>query len=488
MTSEAPATSELPGPHRVGEPAGIGTDVQSGLRIAQTSGIVGMIVAATALIASVIAWSFAAHADTRSVGGAAAAGGGGKSVAVALTEFALTPQMVVAAAGDTLKVTNKGTVAHNLTIEGTSLATPLIDPGKSETLDTSSLKAGEYILSCNVPGHKASGMQGMLHLGSASGSVAAAAPAATTGSGLTPEEASAGMTMNAAAMDKGMHDSTVAFPAKTQGLGGQDLAPTVLPDGTKQFELTTSIVKWEESPGKTVDAWAYNGVVPGPTIRVSVGDKVAIVLHNKLPESTVIHFHGLDVPNAMDGVPYITQDPVEPGQSFTYSFVAKGPAVGMYHSHFDSTRQVADGLAGAFFVGDMPLPSSVGVPQSAVQRQMMFLNDSGNIGLTINGKGFPATAPIVAKLGDWVEVTYFNEGQMIHPMHLHGMPQMIIARDGFPMASPEMDDTVTVAPGQRVTVLVHAVDAGTWVWHCHILSHAENDQGMFGMVTALVVK
>lgn len=482
-------TSEAPTPHPVGEPAEIGEDVQAGLRIAQTSGIVGMIIAATALIASVIAWSFAAHADTRSVSGAAPSAG--KSVAVGLSEFAITPQMVVASVGDTLKVTNKGTVAHNLTIEGTSLATPLIDGGKAATLDTSSLKAGEYIISCNVPGHKASGMQGMLHLGSASGSTAAAAPTATTGAagaGLTAEEAAAGMTMNAAAMDKGMHDTTVAFPAKTQGLGGQDLAPTVLPDGTKQFELTASIVKWEESPGKTVDAWAYNGVVPGPTIHVNVGDKVAIVLHNKLPESTVIHFHGLTVPNAMDGVPYLTQDPVGPGQSFTYSFVAKGPAVGMYHSHFDSTRQVSNGLAGAIFVGDMPLPASVGVPQSAVQQQMMFLNDSGTIGLTINGKGFPATAPIAAKLGDWVEVTYFNEGQMIHPMHLHGMPQMIIARDGFPLASPELDDTVTVAPGQRITVLVHATDAGAWVWHCHILSHAENDQGMFGMVTALIVK
>jgi len=77
---------------------------------------------------------------------------------------------------------------------------------------------------------------------------------------------------------------------------------------------------------------------------------------------------------------------------------------------------------------------------------------------------------------------------MIHPMHLHEIPQMIIARDGFPLANPEMDDTVLVAPGQRITILVHATDVGTWVWHCHILSHAEGPQGMFGMVTALVVK
>ena len=94
----------------------------------------------------------------------------------------------------------------------------------------------------------------------------------------------------------------------------------------------------------------------------------------------------------------------------------------------------------------------------------------------------------MAKQGDWVEVQYMNEGTQIHPMHLHGMPQMVIAKDGFPLATPSMEDTVTVAPGERYTVLVHATELGTWVWHCHILPHAENEHGMFGMVTALVVQ
>jgi hypothetical protein len=96
----------------------------------------------------------------------------------------------------------------------------------------------------------------------------------------------------------------------------------VLPDGTKQFELTTKIVDWEVEPGKTVKAWTYNGQVPGPMIKVADGDKVQIVVKNELPQSTSVHFHGLEVPNAMDGVPYITQDPITPGETFTYSFVA----------------------------------------------------------------------------------------------------------------------------------------------------------------------
>ena len=168
----------------------------------------------------------------------------------------------------------------------------------------------------------------------------------------------------------------------------------------------------------------------------------------------------------------------------------KTPAVGMYHSHFDSTLQVEDGMAGAFLVGSMPVPPAAlaqGAP-TQISNQVLFLNDSGSIGLSLNGKSFPATAPFVATQGQWLGVTYFNEGQMIHPMHLHEEAQMVIAQDGYPLTNPQLEDTVTVAPGQRITILVHAVDVGTWVWHCHILQHAEGPQGMFGMVTALIVK
>jgi FtsP/CotA-like multicopper oxidase with cupredoxin domain len=319
--------------------------------------------------------------------------------------------------------------------------------------------------------------------------VAAASSSATAMSngmaaGMAAGDGTSSAAGSAAKMDQAMKASTVAFPAKTKGLGAQPLAPTVLPDGTKQFDLTAEVVKWEVAPGKLVDAWTYNGTVPGPTMHVNIGDRVKVVLHNHLPESTVIHFHGIVVPNAMDGVPFITQDPVEPGADFTYSFTAQGPAVGMYHSHFDATKQVADGMAGAFLIGDEPVPAGVKVSQS----EIMMLNDSGTIGLTLNGKSFPATAPTVAKLGDWVEVQYMNEGTMTHPMHLHGLTQMVIAKDGYPLAQPQLEDTIPVAPGERYTVLVHADQLGTWAWHCHILPHAENDTGMFGMVTVFIVK
>jgi FtsP/CotA-like multicopper oxidase with cupredoxin domain len=219
-------------------------------------------------------------------------------------------------------------------------------------------------------------------------------------------------------------------------------------------------------------------------MKVAVGDKIRVVLHNRLPESTVIHFHGIKIPNAMDGVPDITQPPVKPGGSFTYEFVARGPAVAIYHSHHDAQKQVPNGLFGALIVGDVPVPGGVEVSQELP----MILNDAGTIGFSINGKSFPATAPVAAMLGDWVLVHYYNEGVQSHPMHLHGLVQRVIAKDGFPLPQPYDADTVLVGPGERYSVLVRADEPGVWAWHCHILPHAEREDGMFGMVTAMVVQ
>jgi FtsP/CotA-like multicopper oxidase with cupredoxin domain len=270
----------------------------------------------------------------------------------------------------------------------------------------------------------------------------------------------------------------------TEGVGAQPMEPTVLADGTKEFTLTAEITDWEVEPGKVVQAWTYNGTVPGPTIKVQPGDKVRVVLDNQLPQSTAIHWHGIDTPNGMDGVPFITQDPVKPGEEFVYEFVAKGPAVGMYHSHHHAEAQVPDGLLGAFLVGDEPRPAGVNVSQEIP----MVLNDAGVIGLSLNGKSFPGTAPTVAKVGDWVLIHYMNEGLQVHPMHLHGLPQLVIAKDGFPVPQPYSADTISVAPGERYSVLVQATNPGVWAWHCHILNHAEREDGMFGMVTAFIVQ
>jgi FtsP/CotA-like multicopper oxidase with cupredoxin domain len=437
--------------------------------------LLAAVLAGTAVAASLIATFVAAHAVDRADKRTVAAGPGAtksapNSAMVHLADLKFEPTAVTLVQGGSLQIMNTGAIAHNVAVQATSTASPMVSPGGTETLALGALAPGKYTLYCQVPGHLQAGMKAALTVVGSSSSAAASS---------TPKA------MNAAEMDAVMAKSIKAFPAKTAGVGAQVLAPTVLADGTKEFDLTASIVRWEVEPGKFVDAWTYNAAVPGPTLMVNPRDKVKVVIKNNLPESTAIHFHGLITPNSQDGVPEITQPPIKPGETFTYAFTAQAtPAVGMYHSHQDAVKQVPNGLAGAFLVGEEPIPAGITIAQT----QIMMLNDAGTLGFSLNGKSFPATAPIVAKLGDWFVVHYMNEGQSVHPMHLHGFAQRVIAKDGYPVPQPYDADTILVGPGERYTVLVHADQAGVWAWHCHILSHAENDTGMFGMVTALIVK
>ncbi len=301
----------------------------------------------------------------------------------------------------------------------------------------------------------------------------------TTAPNPTPISAAAA----AEAMDR-MHEAGIkAFPAKTEGKGNQLMQPRI-ENGVKVYEITADVIQWETEPGKKVEAWAYNGQVPGPQIRVREGDKVRLILHNKLPESTAVHFHGVELPNNMDGVPFITQPPVKPGTSFTYEFIAPIGNHGshMYHSHHNAAKQVGLGLLGAFIVE----PRRPRASERADIDHVMILND-GMLGYTLNGKGFPATEPIKAKLGQKVRVRFMNEGMMIHPMHLHGMHMTVIAKDGWAQPAPWKCDTLNIAPGERWDVIVNCNNPGVWAFHCHILPHAESDHGMFGMVTALIV-
>jgi FtsP/CotA-like multicopper oxidase with cupredoxin domain len=299
--------------------------------------------------------------------------------------------------------------------------------------------------------------------------------------GTMPTPAAGSVIATADAMDA-MHEKGIkAFPAKTAGKGGQLLAPRI-EKGVKIFEVTAKKIQWETEPGKLVEAWAYNEQVPGPQIRVREGDRVRVILHNQLPESSVIHFHGVEVPNDQDGVSFITQPPVKPGQSYTYEFTAPNPGSHMYHSHHNSAKQVGLGLLGAFIIE----PKQKRAIENVDADYVLILND-GMHGYTFNGKGFPATEPIVAKLGQKVRIRFMNEGMMIHPMHLHGMHMTVIDKDGWPQPAPWRCDTLNIAPGERWDVIVNCNTPGVWAFHCHILPHAESDHGMFGMVTALIV-
>lgn len=301
-----------------------------------------------------------------------------------------------------------------------------------------------------------------------------------TRAGIAPQAASAAPSPHDE-MDKAHEAVVKAFPAKTEGQGAQLLAPKVV-GGVKVFELTARETEWEITPGVRRKAYAYNGQVPGPTIRVTEGDRVRVILKNELSESTTVHFHGLMTPNAMDGVPFVTQPPVKPGQAFTYEFVARPAGSHMYHSH-NGDDQISLGLLGAFIVEPRDKAAEPKVDADVV----LIVND-GLHGYTINGKGFPATTPIAVKQGQRVRIRYMNEGLLIHPMHLHGMPMTVIARDGYRLPQPYKADVVNVAPGERWDVIVEATEPGIWALHCHILTHAESKKGMHGMVTALIVQ
>lgn len=424
-------------------------------------------------VALVVAGSLPFVAIAKSQEGEPRAARPTKATAVEVTMGEMWVKAADVAAGRiTFDVSNTGAVPHALAVEGYEPRTGDLTTGQHETLDIGEVAAGTKLtLYCHVPGHREAGMETTVTVGGS----------AASGDGHGHEGTDGKIDFNA--MDTAMRERTQRFPEKTKGLGAQPLQPTVLADGTKRFELTTEVVDWEVEAGKVVQAWTYNGTVPGPTIKVDVGDKVEVVVTNKLPESTALHMHGVRIPNSEDGVPDITQAPIKPGETYTYRFTATRIGVGMYHSHHNAVHQVPNGLAGTFLVGEMPLPRGVKVSQEIP----MVLDDSGVIGFALNGKSFPATAPIVAKRGEWVELHYLNEGAMAHPMHLHGLDQLVIAKDGYPLKDPYYADTILVGPGERYTILVKAELKGTWAWHCHILSHAENEQGMFGMVTAMVV-
>lgn len=412
--------------------------------------------------------SMAAFDSTQDASATSAAADEAQNIEVTLGDLFIEPKQLEAQAGGvTFEVANDGQTEHNFAIEGHG-ATEMIPPGEGATLQVPSLQAGEYKVICEVAGHAGGGMTATLV-------VTGGAPA-TSGGG----HASHGMSgMSAQEMVKVDAAVTQSYPAETKGAGGRPLEPEIV-DGVKVFALTADEIRWEVEPGKVFDAMGYNGMLPGPQINADLGDRVRVVLHNKLDQPTTLHFHGVRVPNAMDGVPVITQDPVMPGESYTYEFTLKNSGTHMYHPHFNATEQITEGLLGAFVV-HAPRDPEVAVDQTIV------LND-GPLGFTINGKGFPATAPIALSQGETLRLRYMNEGLQIHPMHLHGLVQRVVSKDGYSLPQPYNVDTLMVAPGERYDVLVKADEPGVWAFHCHILNHVEGPEGMFGMVTAVIVE
>ncbi len=270
--------------------------------------------------------------------------------------------------------------------------------------------------------------------------------------------------------------------------GNQPLAPRIDGD-TKVFDLTVDEITWPiDALLPPLAALGFNKMWPGPLLRVTEGDKVRVNVTNNLKETTSVHFHGIDFADfRMDGVPFVSQLPIVPGATFAYEFVATPSGSQMYHSHHNATDQVGRGLLGAFIVEPKD-PNERYDRKFGVTQEVIWIHNDVLGGFTINGHGFPATTPIVAKKGDRVLIRFMNEGTMTHPWHSHGFRQRVVARDGARLGGAEfLADTLGVNPGERWDTIIDCDRTGVFAFHCHILPHVEGPDGMFGMVTALVV-
>ena len=283
----------------------------------------------------------------------------------------------------------------------------------------------------------------------------------------------------------------VSYRASPNAQGDQVLTPR-LEGNVKVFDLEVSVIEWWILPDKPVLAYAFNHQVPGPRIELRQGDRVRINVTNHLPESTTVHWHGLTVPNAMDGPAEVTQPPIQPGSSFTYAFDVTQAGTFFYHSHDHPDRQQALGEYGALIVApadpsvdaaynyqyDVPIQLQEWLVREGWTFPAMLMDGALPNFFTINGKSYPATPVLKMRVGERVRFRFIGtNNNFVHPMHIHGGPFTIIETDGNPVpATARLEkDTVEVGPGERYDVIWEARLPGKWLLHCHIPHHTTND-------------
>ncbi|WP_083901284.1 multicopper oxidase family protein [Azospirillum sp. B4] len=265
--------------------------------------------------------------------------------------------------------------------------------------------------------------------------------------------------------------------------------PFVLKDGVKEFHLTAHEFEQEFAPGFKVKVWGYNGSSPGPTIEAVEGDRVRILVTNKLPEATSIHWHGVLLPSGMDGVSGLSAPPIPPGETWAYEFTLRQHGTQMYHPHFDEMVQMAVGMMGMFVIhpkdADMgrvdrdytmmlhawAIHPGTSRPDPAV----MLEHDTW----TINGRVFPAVEHMVVKTGQRVRLRIGNVSMHEHPMHIHGHHMWVTGTDGgmLPESARWPETTIQVPVGTTRTVEFVADNPGDWAFHCHKSHHAMNTMG-----------
>lgn len=265
--------------------------------------------------------------------------------------------------------------------------------------------------------------------------------------------------------------------------------PFTMKGGVKEFRLTAEPVEREFAPGMTVKCWGYNGQTPGPTIEAVEGDRIRILVTNKLPEHTTIHWHGIFLPSGMDGVGGLSQPHIQPGETYVYEFTLRQHGTFMYHPHADEMVQMAVGMMGMFVIHPRrpaePEPDrdfAIMLHEWAVHPGTYRPDPSVMLDFnmfTMNGKVFPAVSPLVVKTGDRVRIRLGNLSMNQHPIHLHGYSFEVAATDGgrIPKAGRWPQTTVPVPVGSTRDIEFTAMVPGDWAFHCHKSHHTMNAMG-----------
>jgi len=283
------------------------------------------------------------------------------------------------------------------------------------------------------------------------------------------------------------------------GRAGRDYTPVVVPNGSKLrwklvggvkvFHLVAGEVDHELAPGLRARCWGYNGRVHGPVIELVEGDRVRIYVTNRLPEATTVHWHGVLVPNGMDGVGGLTQKTIAPGETYRYDFLVRQWGTAMYHPHHDEMTQMALGLTGMIVIHPRR-------PRRRVDRDFVIMLHEWRVDpgarrpnpnemldfnvLTMNGRAFPGTAPLVARTGQRVRIRLGNlSANDHHPIHLHGYQFRVTETDGGPIPESAQwpETTVLVPVGSTRTIELLADVPGDWALHCHMTHHVMNQMG-----------
>ena len=265
--------------------------------------------------------------------------------------------------------------------------------------------------------------------------------------------------------------------------------PWRMKDGWKEFHLVAEPVRRQIAPGMTANLWGYNGQSPGPTIECVEGDRLRIFVTNKLPEHTTIHWHGVLLPNGMDGVGGLTQKQIPVGKTYVYEFEMKKSGTFMYHPHADEMVQMAMGMMG-FIVVHPKNPAFMRVDRDFVFLINAYDIDPGSYTPKVatmtefnlwswNSRVFPGIDPLPVRKGDRVRIRMGNLTMTAHPIHLHGYHFAVTGTDGgWISASARWPEVTTDVPvGAMRAIEFTADEPGDWAFHCHKSHHTMNAMG-----------